>query len=302
MFDSAHKPVQDQHLVSLHRDDLLPQAPQGMRRGLILALAAHAVLIACIAFGVHWSSSEPTGAQAELWAAVPQTAAERAPAPQADPTPPPPPRPEPKRAVEPPPPAKPAPDPQIAIEREKARKEKQREDKLKAEREEARLDKLARDKKEREDKLRDDKKAADQKQADKKKQQQLEQQRADAVRAEQLLRNKKLLDGPEGGQPGGTSDRTAAPSNGYGGRVKEAVYPNIIFSEMQRASLDGNPATIVEVRLGADGTIIGSRIKKSSGVPAWDAAVLRALERTQKLPLDNGRVISPMDLNFQPNN
>lgn len=309
MFESAHKPVQDMHLASLHRDDLLPQAPDDNRRGLLLAFAAHAVLIAAIAFGVSWNSSEPTGAQAELWAAVPQVAAQRATTPEADSPPPPPapPKPRPEPRVESPPPTKPAPDPQIAIEREKARKDKLREDKLKAEREEERQEKLAREKKERDDKLRNDKKAAEQKVAEqkaaeqKKKQQQLEQARADAVRAEQLRRNQRLLGG-ERGSPDGSSDRTAGPSvsPGYGSRVREAVYPNIIYSEMQRSAVEGNPTTVIEVRLAPDGTILGSRIKQSSGVPSWDAAVLRALEKTQKLPLDNGKVHSPMDVGFQP--
>ena len=54
-------------------------------------------------------------------------------------------------------------------------------------------------------------------------------------------------------------------------------------------------------RLAPDGTIVGKRIAKSSGVKTWDDAVLRALDRTEVLPRDvDGRVITPMELVFRP--
>jgi colicin import membrane protein len=40
-------------------------------------------------------------------------------------------------------------------------------------------------------------------------------------------------------------------------------------------------------------------IVKSSGVPAWDEAVLKAVDKTAVLPRDeNGKVPSPMLLSF----
>ena len=63
----------------------------------------------------------------------------------------------------------------------------------------------------------------------------------------------------------------------------------------------GNPTTVVEVRLAPDGTIIGKRVTKASGVRSWDDAVMRALDRTEVLPLDvDGRVHTPMELVFRP--
>ena len=75
--------------------------PQGGGNGRAIALAVvmHLLLGGLLVFGIRWQSSPPAAVQAELWSAVPQTAA---PAPRAVPPPPrvetprPEPRPEPK--------------------------------------------------------------------------------------------------------------------------------------------------------------------------------------------------------------
>lgn len=42
-------------------------------------------------------------------------------------------------------------------------------------------------------------------------------------------------------------------------------------------------AAEVELKVAADGTIVASKLARSSGVPEWDQAVLRAIERTEVL-------------------
>jgi len=55
------------------------------------------------------------------------------------------------------------------------------------------------------------------------------------------------------------------------------------------------------VRAAPGGTIISWRLIKSSGDKTWDDAVLRAIERTGKLPPDiDGRVPSPITIGFTP--
>ena len=145
------------------RDPFMPSPPQGRGPALALALLAHALLIAALAFGVHWRNSEPTTMAAELWSAVPQAAAPRAVAPPPGAAPQavaPPPSPQPPAVAKPEPVARPAatlappkteaaplPDPQIAIEqtrratakREQAEQERQAQQakRMKAEREAA---------------------------------------------------------------------------------------------------------------------------------------------------------------------
>src|SRR6218665_2474597 len=92
---------------TVSRDDLMPPREERMGKPLMLAAAAHLGLVAALALGVNWRASEPEGLQAELWAAVPQVAAPRAPTPP-EPTPAPPPPPPPPRPAPPPPPPGPA--------------------------------------------------------------------------------------------------------------------------------------------------------------------------------------------------
>ena len=100
--------------------------------------------------------------------------------------------------------------------------------------------------------------------------------------------------GKGGGNTGGQDERDAGPSAGYAGRIRAAVRPNIVFTD----DVPGNPRTVVEVRTGPTGTIISARVVKSSGVKSWDDAVLRALDRTEKLPSDGGRYYNPLEIAF----
>lgn len=96
-----------------------------------------------------------------------------------------------------------------------------------------------------------------------------------------------------------TAARTSGPSGNYAGRVRAAVRPNITYPDVE--TLAGNPAAEFEVNLASDGTIIGVKLRKSSGVPGWDEAAERALRRTDKLPRDtDGRIYTPMIIALRP--
>ena len=88
--------------AAVARPYTVPQSG-GSGRAIALAVVMHLLLGGLLFFGIRWQSSPPAVIQAELWSAVPQTAA---PAPR--PVPPPPrveaPRPEPKVEPDPPPP------------------------------------------------------------------------------------------------------------------------------------------------------------------------------------------------------
>jgi colicin import membrane protein len=272
--------------ATLTRDALIPRNPDGLGRGLGLALLAHALLLVALAFSVNWRSSNPAGVEAELWAAVPQIAAPRAVEPE--PTP----QPQPKKVEPPPPPPKvepvqKVPDAQIAIEKAKREEEKRKE--------EAKREELQRQK---------DEALRKQAELDKKKEAAEQQKRAvaEAAAAEKRREDQlKRLAGIAGatGEPGstGTASRTAGPSASYAGRIKARILPNIVFSD----TITGNPQATVEVKAAPDGTIIGRRLLKSSGVPAWDEAVLRAIDKTEILPRDtDGRVPPALEISFRP--
>ncbi len=302
--------------VSLPPPTFSPPPESGWRMGLgaMLAGGAHLLLILALAWGVNWNSRTPDGVEAELWSAVPQIAAPRAATPPPAPTPPP-------EPVKPPPKPKPDTPPQpteqelrnaqIAIEKakqeeqkkkdaERERREKERE--LEKQREKALEKEREREQEKEREKREAEKKAA----ADKEKRKEQEEQRkakeqlekTEAARQQMLKRMQGQADGT--GDPGsaGKAAQSSGPSAGYAGRIKAKVKPNIVF--IDKDNIQGNPEADVEVRLAPDGRILSQRIIASSGVKEWDDAVLRAIERTEKLPLDDGKVPSVMVLTFRP--
>ncbi len=274
-------------MTALSRDALMPREPRGLGPGLALALLVHVGLVIALAFGVSWRTSEPEGIQAELWAAVPQAAAPRAIEPETAPPPPlvrlTPPRPQTR------------PDAQIAIEKEKAKeKDKARREKLKDLKEQEEKDQQERLKQEQLKKTQADKKELERKRRE-------EVERSTAQLEAQREANLQRILGQAGatGGPGakGTAAQSKGPSAGYAGRIVAYLKPQATFTE----TAAGNPKTEVEVRLGPTGNIVGTRITRSSGVPSWDQAVLRALEKAERLPLDDGVVRSPILITWGPN-
>ena len=287
----------------LERDAFAPQQPPGIRAGLMLALLAHALLILALVWGVSWKASEPEGVVAELWSALPQTAAPK-------PTPVPEPKPPVVEPKPPPPPvvkAEPAPPPrvdaQIAIERA-AREKAQRDEAERAERDEAQR-KAEAAKREQAKRLeaereRERQRVADE-QAEKKKlaeQQKKDEARQAAIREANLRRMMNQAGTSEDPAAAGNAARTSGPSASYAGRIKARVRPNIVLT----ASIAGNPAATVEVKVAPDGTIVGRKLVTGSGSAVWDETVLRALDKTEVLPKDtDGRVPPTIIITFRPN-
>jgi colicin import membrane protein len=301
--------------ATLGRDPFMPRPPKGRGPALGLALFAHALLIGALAFGVNWRSTEPVTMAAELWSAVPQAAAPRAVEPTPTPTPSPEARkPEPVvKAAEPvvaPKPQAPAlPDPQIAIEkakREALKREKAERDEAELERQrtkdalvkkQATADKLKAEKDKTEKDKADRERAAKVDAVAKNEKTEKAEAAATAATREANLKRIQGLAGATGGPTDtGTAARSSGPSASYAGRIMARIKPNIVFSD----TVDGNPLATVEVKLAPDGTIIAKRLVKSSGVKAWDEAVLRAIERTEILPRDtDGRVPPPFQIDFR---
>ena len=274
--------------VAIQRDLFMPRAPGGMGRGLMLAIAAHVLLVVALAFSVNWHTApSPESAAAELWAAVPQTAAPRAvdvapPAVTAAP-------PKPVVRAEPVPPrTQPVPRPDANIATERA--EQDRKDKAALLKQQQQL----------QEKLQEKQQAQDAK---------LKKQKADAAEATDAARlaaqreaNLKRILGQAGASGDaaatGHSPQDAAPSASYQGRIKARIKPNVSFPD----TLAGNPAVEIEVRLTPEGRILlPSRVVKSSGVKEWDDAVLRAIGKTEVLPKDeSGRVPASMIIVYRP--
>jgi colicin import membrane protein len=330
--------------LAADRPEFAPPPQRGTPRAVILALIAHALLIAALTWGVNWKrEAEDEAVEAELWSSTVQQAAPRLSAPPTPvpppPTPrpappPPPPPPPPPQAVRPPDPTPVPRAPDIALEREKKLKEQQEQKERELEQQaqqQKKLDaarKAAQEKKDAEARQRAEeeaerKKEDQQKQADLKKQQdaaaakqaELKKQQdaaaakqaeaakkkeADAKQAAQLaadraatLKRMQGLAGASGDDNSkGTALKSSGPSGSYGGRVAAAVRPNVVFPDADLVS--GNPGAEFDIKLAPDGTIVGTpKLTKSSGLPAWDEAALRALQKTEKLPRDIDGTVPP---------
>jgi colicin import membrane protein len=121
--------------------------------------------------------------------------------------------------------------------------------------------------------------------------------RAAKLRDEQLRRMQGALEGSGAPSSTGTAERDAAPSQDYVNRLVARIKQNVVFGD----PVAGNPAAEVEVRAAATGTIVARRLVKSSGVPEWDEAVLRAIDRTGTLPRQaDGRVPPVLIVAFRP--
>jgi colicin import membrane protein len=227
----------------------------------------------------------------------------------------------------PPKPAKPAPLPvvqpetpkaDIVLAKEKLRLKKEKQDALDAQRQNQlkleKADKVEKLKQEKLDKLKQDKLDKEKALLEAKKKGALDAKRKEALKAEQeKLENQKIeiqreanlkriagLAGATGGADAkGSAQKSSGTSAGYSSRLAALFRKNINFPSPE--SLNGNPKATVEVRVSATGLILSSRLLTSSGVTAWDNAVLRAVEKTERIPADeNGSFVSVFPVNFGP--
>jgi colicin import membrane protein len=274
---------------ALSHDVFAPRQPPGMRSGLALAILAHMLLIAALAWSVNWKTSEPQGVVAELWSAVPQIAAPRPspPVPQPPvikPRPVPTPKPEPSVA--------PRPEAQIAIEQ--ARRAQADRAEAASQAEMARREKVRREEADRERQRLADEQAQKKKLADQARQDEARQAAIHEANLRRMMSQAGTSDDPAAT---GTAAHTTGPSASYAGRIKARIKPNIVLT----GNVAGNPLAAVEVRLAPDGTIVSRKLVKSSGSPIWDETVLRAIDKTEVLPRDvDGRVPSVMTIDFRP--
>lgn len=254
------------------RPDDRPPREEDWSTGVTISIVAHATLIGALVWGLHWRSSEVVVATtAELWSAIPDTAAPppvvAPPPPVETPPPPPPPAVEtpkpPDIVVEqikekkppkapPPPPPKPAPPPPKPVPAPPPPPPAPAPPKMDAKAMQ---------------KLHDD----------------------------NVKRMLGQMDAPANAT--GTGARNTGPSAGYPGRIIARLKPNANLID----PVPGNPEAVVQIRCAPDGTIISRRITKSSGSAVWDAAVLRAIDKTGVLPRDtDGRIPDPIELSWSP--
>lgn len=238
----------------------IPKEP-GRWRAITLAAAMHAVLFAFLWIGIRWQSKTPVAIEAEVWDTQIKIAAPKA-------TPPP----EPETKPQPKPIARPiVAKPDISLEHEK--KHKREEKKPPPEDRQEKLDK------EKADLLK-------KKEAEKRAQEMREKAQIDKLRAEQM----QHIIGGSGST--GEAPKTQGPRGdpSYAAKLGAKIKSNTHF--VVPSDLQGNPAVEYDVKLFPDGNLRGTpRMVKSSGIPAFDNAVLRAIELSQPFPPDKSGAV-----------
>jgi colicin import membrane protein len=238
----------------------------------VLAIVVHVLFFGLLVFGVNWHAEQPRAVEAELWSSLPPVPKAKrvvaAPKPVAKPAPKPLPKPAPKPIPAPVPKPVPKPKPAKADielkQKEKKRQEekKRKQEELKRKQEERR--KRARQLKQQEEKL---------------KQQLLHEQQA---REAELLRQQQaaLVQQLQ-------AQRAAAQAralNDFRSKIKSKIQRFIILPP----DIQGNPLAEFEVTLLPSGDVLSARLTHSSGNPAYDDAVERAIYKAQPLPLPPG--------------
>jgi colicin import membrane protein len=271
-----------------------PRRVSGKWLAAALAIAVHALFVGVLVFSVRWQNRMPEAVTAELYApptkaavAEPPTPAPPPPQPQPEPAPPPPPRPEPKpeppapKALPKPAPKAEQPDPRAAELALKAKREEERKRKDKADEERRQKEKAAAEQKARELREVQRREAEQQKQAEQKRAAEARERQAreaDAMKA-QAEREKAARDAQARAQAEADAARTRAEAD-YVRRIQSKVKGNVILPP----DLPGNPEAIFDVVQLPTGEIIDAALKKSSGVRAYDDAVLRAIMKSSPLP------------------
>ena len=258
----------------------------GRTASILLAAAMHVLLLAVLLMGVHWQNKPPEAVQVELWEPPPA-----APAPVVEPPKPapvveapPPPKPEPvipkpdiveQKAPPPPPkpvpeapkkeaaPPKPKPEPKPAPKVETKPKPVAKAETLKP-----RVD-----------------------DAQKRMREELAREQASLAIDRERAQIKDQL----------SRDASAMESKGLAAwidKVRGKIRGNIVLPP----DIKGNPEAIFEVAQLPTGEVVTVRLKKSSGVPALDAAIERAVLKSSPLPRPDKNEAAPrsFELKYRP--
>lgn len=239
----------------------------------LLAITVHVALFTVLFFGIRWKTKHPDPIMAELWTQLPVVEAPRVeppkPPPVVEPKPEPKPEPRPEPKVE----VKPPPKPDIALEEERKKKleqERKKQEELKAKEERERREREVAERRRSEEETR------------KRMQDQLNRELASAA--------------PKAGAPPVFGDPKARAE--WADRIRAKIRGNVVLPP----DVAGNPEAVFDVQLLPTGEVLAARLRKSSGVKAYDDAVERAILKSSPLPLPERREVfeARLELKFRP--
>jgi colicin import membrane protein len=250
-------------------DRVRARGTRGKWLAALLAVFVNLLFVGVLVFSVSWQNRAPEVVSAELYAPPSKTPAPTPPAPEPPKPPPPePPKPPPPEPPKPqkvePPPAPKAPDIALKakqeaerIKREREEEQQRRESEAKAKAEEKRLAEL-KDRQKRE----------------------IDSMRAQAERESQLRAQAEQESQIRAQQTAAANANRSKAQADWIERIRAKIRGNVNTPD----NLTGNPEAIFEVAQLPTGEIIDARLRKSSGVRAYDEAVERAILKSSPLP------------------
>ena len=274
--------------MPMHLDHLERHEP-GIHSSAVLAILVHVLLFAVLFFGVRWQSRPPDTVSVELWLPPPPPVVERVEV-KREPVVEPPPSPKPEPKIEVPKPdiaikAKPEPKPKPKAEPVKPKPEpvkpkpapvKPKPEAVKPKPEPVKPMPQARPRDEEMQKRMKEELAREQNSLKIDREQ---RNMKDQLAREQAAAQKSAL-------------------SGYADKIKAKVRGNIVMP----LDMKGNPEAVFVVIQLPTGEVLSAKLRKSSGVPAYDGAVERAILKSSPLPKpDKGELFArELTLTFRP--
>lgn len=255
----------------------------------LLAALLHVLFIGFLIFSVNWKSHTPQPVMADLWESLPPPSPAQS---KIQPAP----RPEPEPLVKP---APTVPDPDIALQQKKKQQlaheqqtqlaqQKRAEDK---QREKQQLEKQQAQRREASRMLEQEKQqAALRKQEELKRKQEAlrqlnQQQMRDTMNQELARETSQLRQAAQASRLAGEQSRMEAD---YQERIRSKIASMLILPE----NLTGNPKATFMVTVLPSGEVTQVRLVNSSGQPAYDTAVERAILKAVPFPLPPDKTVA----------
>ena len=246
----------------------------GRKWSIALAVLVHLIFAAVLVFGVNWQTKEASPVMAELWSSVSAPAPKPEPKPEPEPAP----RPEPKPQPKPVPKQEPKLEQPKPVKADIELKDKEKEKEKKRKEEE-------RKKAEAEKKLKV--------LALKEQQVQLE--------AEQVALSKQRAAAETARQQAASQAASQRLMSDAIGRISSHIRRFVVMPP----DIVGNPQAEFEVSLIPTGEVLNVKLSRSSGNPAYDNAVERAIRKASPLPLPTDTSLvgrfRELKLKFRPN-
>lgn len=260
-----------------------------------MALAVHGLFALALVFSVNWNSLPQIPVYADLWQELPSM--------------PPPPAPEPPAPVAPPESAPPPPliepEPKISLQAQEAERRRQEAEQREQERRRLLAEEQARREAEAARRaLENERRREEQRRLEEQRQQELdrqresqEQRRRDEARRELEAELARQLEEDLARETRQLQRRAMSQVEmaarlqmieDYQARIRSKIHSYLVLPP----NLSGNPEVVYQVRLLPDGEVLKLTLVKSSGQPAYDKQVERAILRASPLPLPPDRELA----------